>query len=73
MSDAVNWEIDEAHRQEKQVIGILLHRDIDLEIPPAMDVYDEVIYVWLSGTSLGRMRIAGICRRRVTLKMTTDN
>ena len=44
MSDAVNWEIDEAHRQEKQVIGILLHRDIDLEIPPAMDVYDEVIY-----------------------------
>ena len=44
-SEAVNWEIDEAHEQGKMVIGILLHRDEEHEIPPAMDE-DDYLTCW---------------------------
>jgi len=43
-SRAVNWEIDEAHRQGKLVIGIWLHRNRRHRIPPAMDDDDEIVY-----------------------------
>ena len=43
-SKAVNWEIDEAHYQGKMVIGILLHRDEEHEIPPAMYEDDDITY-----------------------------
>lgn len=43
-SKAVNWEIDEAHLQDKLVIGIWLHRNKRHRIPPAMDEDDEIIY-----------------------------
>ena len=41
-SRAVNWEIDEAHRQGKLVIGVLLHRDPYLYAPPAMNPTDPI-------------------------------
>lgn len=41
---AVNWEIDEAHRQGKEVIGVRLHRNRRHRIPYAMDRYDEITY-----------------------------
>ena len=41
-SKAVNWEIDEAHEQDKQVVGIRLHRNRRCKIPPVMDEYDEI-------------------------------
>ena len=47
-SKAVNWEIDEAHEQDKQVIGIILHRNKRHKIPPAMDEDDEITY-WNTG------------------------
>ena len=43
-SEAVNWEIEEAHEQGKMVIGIFLHRDEVDEIPPAMYEDDEITY-----------------------------
>ena len=43
-SEAVNWEIDEAHYQGKMVIGILLHRDEEHETPPAMYEDDDITY-----------------------------
>ena len=43
-SPAVNWEIEEAHRQGKMVIGVLLHRDLDLYAPPAMSSTDPIVF-----------------------------
>ena len=40
---AVNWEIKEAHRQGKMVLGVQLHRDLDLYAPPAMHSTDPII------------------------------
>ena len=42
-SKAVNWEIYQAHRQHKRVIGIRLHRYKRCKTPPAMKIYDKVI------------------------------
>ena len=43
-SDAVNWEIGEAHRQGKKVIGIRLHRKKKHKIPYTMNEYDKITY-----------------------------
>ena len=43
-SNAVNWEINEAYRQNKFVLGVRLHRNKRHRIPPAMDEDDEIIY-----------------------------
>ena len=43
-SKAVNWEIDEAYKQGKNVIGLLLQRSKRHKIPPAMDRDDDIIY-----------------------------
>ena len=41
---AVNWEMGEAHRQGRLVIGMRLHRNRRLRIPRAMDPDDTTIY-----------------------------
>lgn len=41
---AVNWEIREAHRQDKMVIGVRLHRNKAHHIPKAMYDEDEITY-----------------------------
>ena len=43
-SRAVNWEIGEAHRQGKIVIGVWLHRNRRLRVPRAMYLDDPIIY-----------------------------
>lgn len=42
-SRAVDWEINEAYRQDKDVIGVWLHRNLNLRVPPAMDPDDPII------------------------------
>lgn len=42
-SPAVNWEIEEAHRQEKMVMGVWPHRDFDLYAPSAMFPTDPIV------------------------------
>ena len=42
-SRAVNWEIKEAHWQDKRVLGIMLHRNYKNKIPHAMRKYDKII------------------------------
>lgn len=42
-SKAVNWEINEAYRQGKMIIGVRLHRKSRLRVPPAMDASDPII------------------------------
>ena len=43
-SKAVKWEITEANKQYKKVIGIMLHRDKIHKIPCGSDEYDEITY-----------------------------
>ena len=43
-SNAVNWEIDEAYRQGKMVIGVRLHRNRRHRVPRAMDPDDTIVY-----------------------------
>ena len=43
-SDAVNWEIGEAHRQGKIVLGVRLHRKKKHKIPYTMNEYDKITY-----------------------------
>ena len=43
---AVNWEIIEAHKQDKLVIGVRLHRKKRHKIPSAMYDYDDEITYW---------------------------
>ena len=43
-SRAVNWEVDEAYNQGKQVIGVRLHRNKRHKIPSARYMYDEITY-----------------------------
>ena len=43
-SRAVDWEINEAYRQDKDVIGVWLRRNLRLRAPPAMDPDDPIVY-----------------------------
>ena len=43
-SKAVNWEIKEAHKQKKMVVGIRLHRDKKHKVPPEMGKGDKITY-----------------------------
>ena len=43
-SKAVNWEIKEAHKQKKMVVGIRLHHDKRHKVPPEMGKGDKITY-----------------------------
>ena len=45
-SNAVDWEIRQAHRQNKRVIGVRIRRDQNHEIPPAMTEYGDDVTNW---------------------------
>jgi hypothetical protein len=45
----VNWEIDEAHRQGKRIVGVWAHGAKESDIPPSLTKYgDPVIVGWQS-------------------------
>lgn len=54
-SKAVRWEINEAYRQDKQIIGMRLHRDKSHKIPSAWYKYDKI-------TNWDTYKIANILR-----------
>lgn len=45
-SDAVDWEIREAHRQGKKVIGVRLHKDENHKVPKAMKENGDRVVTW---------------------------
>ena len=53
-SKAVDWEIREAHRQRKLVIGMRLHRDKSHIVPQSMKEYGDKVIYWDTKT-LGNM------------------
>jgi hypothetical protein len=44
--EAVNWEIDEAYRQNKQVVGVRIYRDRNDPIPESMQRNKAQIVNW---------------------------
>lgn len=49
-SKAVNWEIGEAHRQGKKVIGVRIYRNENHKIPEALKYYNYPITKWNTKT-----------------------
>lgn len=45
-SDAVDWEIREAHRQNKKVIGVRISRDVNDPIPRALTEFNDPVINW---------------------------
>lgn len=45
-SEAVDWEIREAHRQNKKVIGVRLHSSQNHQIPRAMIEHNDRVINW---------------------------
>ena len=45
-SNAVNWEIEEAHRQGKKVIGVKLNKNRNYIIPKALIDHGDKIIPW---------------------------
>jgi len=45
-SEAINWEIKEAHRQNKKVIGVRIHRNENHEVPPGMKAHNDPVMKW---------------------------
>lgn len=42
----VNWEIEEAHKQGKRIVGVYAYGGTDAERPPALDEYGSAIVAW---------------------------
>lgn len=42
----VNWEIQEANRQNKKIIGVYERGGTEADIPPALETYSTGIYAW---------------------------
>lgn len=56
-SEAVDWEIREAHRQGKKIIGVRLHSDQNHGIPSAMKEHGDRVIKWNTkkiGDELGK-------------------
>lgn len=45
-SEWVDWEIREAERQDKPIIGVFIYGASDADIPPALEEYAESIVGW---------------------------
>lgn len=42
----VNWEIEQAHKQGKQIVGVYERDGTDFDIPPALEKYASKICAW---------------------------
>ena len=45
-SKYVNWEIEYAQKQDKQIVGVWAHGEKDCEVPEALDKYADAIVGW---------------------------
>jgi len=44
----VNWEMEEANRQNKRVVGVFIRGGTDADIPPAFEKYGSALVGWNS-------------------------
>ena len=45
-SKAIEWEIEEAHRQGKKVIGVRMHSDKNHKVPAAIKKHGDKVIPW---------------------------
>ena len=45
-SDYVNWEIEYAHKQDKQIVGVWARGESGCEVPEALDNYADSVVGW---------------------------
>ena len=46
----VNWELEQAHKQGKRIIGVYARGRTDAALPPALEKYASAIVGWNSGS-----------------------
>lgn len=46
----VDWEIQQAHKQGKRIVGVYTHGGTDADIPGALEKYGSAIVAWRSET-----------------------
>ena len=44
--DWVNWEIEQAHKQGKNIVGVYARGGIEADIPPALERYGSALVGW---------------------------
>ena len=44
----VNWEIEEANRQEKRIIGVYIYEESDSKLPKSFEKYGNALIGWNS-------------------------
>jgi hypothetical protein len=74
----VDWEIRQANKQGKQIIGIYAPGATDADIPPALEDYSTKIVSWdadqiiqaLEGTESPFQKADGMARERVAAAPT---
>ena len=44
----VEWEIEQAHRQGKRIVGVFAQGGTDADVPPALEKYGSAIVGWRS-------------------------
>lgn len=42
----VNWEIEQAHKLGKRIVGVYLHGGTEANVPSALDDYGQAIVAW---------------------------
>lgn len=45
-SKSVAWEIEEAHKQGKKVVGVRMHSDVDHKVPAAISKHGDKVIPW---------------------------
>lgn len=76
----VNWEIEQAHKQGKRIVGVYAHGGTDAEKPPALEEYGSAIVAWntdgiiaaIEGTSNEFQNSDGSQREPVHTAATTN-
>ncbi|TYP94882.1 MTH538 TIR-like domain (DUF1863) [Fodinibius salinus] len=46
--DWVNWEIDQAHKKDKQIVGVYLHGGTENDVPEGINLYGDSLVPWRS-------------------------
>lgn len=71
----VNWEIEEAERQSKRILGVFLHGAKDSDIPEALEKYGDGLVGWNSDKVISGLEgeDVGWCNSNGEARTPTNN
>ncbi len=55
-SDWVNWEVEQAERLDKRIVGVWAHGAKDSDLPPALDKYADAVVGWQGDRIVGAIQ-----------------